>query len=96
MNKVSLQSYHMVPDPFKLLLSHADHTFSEIGHVVARHFAERISSKTVSLALLAAMQILGLDWGLSSLLQTFALELPNSRTQELEGTPFPLPSRNAY
>ncbi|KAF8657090.1 hypothetical protein AX16_002277 [Volvariella volvacea WC 439] len=56
----------------------------EIGHVVARHTAERISSQTVWLGLMIVLQILGLDWGISNLAQKFLLELPNSRTQERE------------
>ncbi|GLB43055.1 putative peptidase family M48 [Lyophyllum shimeji] len=56
----------------------------EVGHVVARHTAERISSQTITISLLVVAQILGLDFGLSSILQRLLFELPNSRTQELE------------
>ncbi|EDR14669.1 uncharacterized protein LACBIDRAFT_305531 [Laccaria bicolor S238N-H82] len=56
----------------------------EIGHVVARHTAERMSSQTVIWGLLFLLQITGLDYGLFSLFQTFLMELPNSRTQERE------------
>jgi len=57
----------------------------EIGHVVARHTAERISSQTVLVALMILLQFtLGIDFGISSIVQKLLLELPNSRTQELE------------
>ncbi|KAF9458105.1 peptidase family M48-domain-containing protein [Collybia nuda] len=56
----------------------------EIGHVVARHTAERISSRTVVIGLLFLLSTLGLDMGISDAVQTLLFELPNSRTQELE------------
>ncbi|TFK59699.1 hypothetical protein BDN72DRAFT_965967 [Pluteus cervinus] len=56
----------------------------EIGHVVARHTAERVSSQTVVIILSLLMQSLGFDWGLSSLINNLFLELPNSRKQEQE------------
>jgi len=56
----------------------------EIGHVVARHTAERISSQAVFFAMVLVLQAFGLDYGLSNMLNKFLLELPNSRTQELE------------
>ncbi|KAJ3535466.1 hypothetical protein NMY22_g6483 [Coprinellus aureogranulatus] len=56
----------------------------EIGHVVARHTAERISSQFIWIGLGLVLQILGLDAFLSHSLTTYALELPNSRTQEKE------------
>ena len=59
---------------------------SEIGHVVARHTAERISSQTIWFLLAFLLQTLGLDHIVSNALTTFVLELPNSRTQEREGT----------
>lgn len=59
--------------------------FAEIGHVVARHTAERISSQVIRIALAIALQVVGLDSLISSLFNTYFLELPNSRTQELEG-----------
>ncbi|KAJ3566741.1 hypothetical protein NP233_g6814 [Leucocoprinus birnbaumii] len=58
--------------------------FPEIGHVVARHSAERVSSQTVTTALLLVLQAFGLDYLFTRPLHTFLLELPNSRTQELE------------
>ncbi|KAG6853501.1 hypothetical protein C0991_003775 [Blastosporella zonata] len=57
---------------------------TEIGHVVARHTAERISSQTVIYSLLGLASFLGLDVGFTQVVQHFLLELPNSRTQELE------------
>ncbi|KAG6334458.1 hypothetical protein ID866_4636 [Astraeus odoratus] len=56
----------------------------EIGHVVARHPQERYSSAKVLIFIAFLLQSAGLDWGLSRLLSTLLLELPNSRTQELE------------
>ncbi|KAF8152548.1 peptidase family M48-domain-containing protein [Crassisporium funariophilum] len=56
----------------------------EIGHVVARHTAERISSQTIVLGILVVLQALGLDLGVSQIVQKLLMELPNSRTQELE------------
>lgn len=55
--------------------------------LVARHTAERISSRTVLVALMVLFQFtLGIDFGISDIVQKLLLELPNSRTQELEGT----------
>lgn len=65
-------------DGLAAVLSH------EIGHVVARHIAERLSSQTISLGILFILSTLGIDMHLSSALQTYLLELPNSRTQERE------------
>ncbi|KAJ3755129.1 peptidase family M48-domain-containing protein [Lentinula raphanica] len=56
----------------------------EIGHVVARHTAERLSSQSVAIALSLFLSILGLDLGLSTILNKLLLELPNSRLQERE------------
>ncbi|KAH7914883.1 peptidase family M48-domain-containing protein [Hygrophoropsis aurantiaca] len=56
----------------------------EIGHVVARHASERYSSSKVFLLLAFMLQSVGLDLGFSNLLTTLLLELPNSRTQEIE------------
>ncbi|KAF8057445.1 peptidase family M48-domain-containing protein [Lyophyllum atratum] len=56
----------------------------EVGHVVARHTAERISSQTITISLLFLAQLLGLDYGISNIVQNLLFELPNSRTQELE------------
>ena len=52
---------------------------------VARHTAERISSQTVSFGLLFILATLGLDMHMTSALQTYMMDLPNSRTQEREG-----------
>ncbi|KAF6752363.1 peptidase family M48-domain-containing protein [Ephemerocybe angulata] len=56
----------------------------EIGHVVARHTAERISSQTIWIGISLLLQTLGLDAFISHSLTTYALALPNSRTQERE------------
>ncbi|KAK7453502.1 metalloendopeptidase [Stygiomarasmius scandens] len=56
----------------------------EIGHVVARHTAERISSQLPAIALTLLLTLTGLDLGISALLQKFMIELTNSRTQERE------------
>ncbi|KAH7925782.1 hypothetical protein BV22DRAFT_1010518 [Leucogyrophana mollusca] len=56
----------------------------EIGHVVARHASERYSSSKVLLVMAFVLQSFGLDLGLSNLINTLLLELPNSRTQEME------------
>ncbi|KLO12114.1 hypothetical protein SCHPADRAFT_941515 [Schizopora paradoxa] len=56
----------------------------EMGHVVLRHASERASSVKVLLIVASLLEILGLDFGISRLATTFLLELPNSRTQELE------------
>jgi len=59
---------------------------TEIAHVVARHNAERYSSMKVLLAFATLLEVLGLDVGIAKLLTTYLLDLPNSRTQELEGS----------
>ncbi|KAL0948029.1 hypothetical protein HGRIS_010654 [Hohenbuehelia grisea] len=57
----------------------------EIGHVVARHVPERISSQKVLFVIASLLELLGLDiFGSSRLMTNFLLELPNSRTQEKE------------
>jgi len=56
----------------------------EIAHVVARHNAERYSSMKVLIAFATLLEVLGLDVGVARVLTTFLLDLPNSRTQELE------------
>ena len=64
--------------------------FSPI-HTVARHTAESLSAQTVLFASMLFFQVfLGVDMGISSLMQTIMFELPNSRTKELEGTFFVL------
>ncbi|KAG0697831.1 peptidase family M48-domain-containing protein [Suillus ampliporus] len=57
----------------------------EIAHVVARHASERYSSSKVFLGIAFLLQtVLGFDFGITSLISTLLLELPNSRTQEYE------------
>ncbi|KAJ2918909.1 hypothetical protein MD484_g1505, partial [Candolleomyces efflorescens] len=56
----------------------------EIGHVVARHTAERLSSQIVWLGIATILDLLGVDFVLRGSLRTYLLELPNSRTQERE------------
>ncbi|KAF9228591.1 hypothetical protein BS17DRAFT_772208 [Gyrodon lividus] len=56
----------------------------EIGHVVARHAPERYSSSKVFILIAFLLQSIGLDIGVTNLLSKLLLELPNSRTQELE------------
>lgn len=56
----------------------------EIAHQVARHPAERMSSMKVLFALGFLLETLGLDVGVSRLLLTFMLQLPNSRKNESE------------
>lgn len=53
---------------------------------VARHTAERISSQTVVIGILFLFSaFFSLDFGISNMVQKLLFELPNSRTQELEG-----------
>ncbi|KAE9404927.1 hypothetical protein BT96DRAFT_812719 [Gymnopus androsaceus JB14] len=56
----------------------------EIGHVVARHTAERLSSQTVFMALGLFLALFGVDFGISAIINKMLLELPNSRLQERE------------
>ncbi|KAH6879680.1 peptidase M48 family protein [Coprinopsis sp. MPI-PUGE-AT-0042] len=56
----------------------------EIGHVVARHPAERMSSQYVLYAVVLGLQLLGIDYFVSQGISTYLLDLPNSRTQERE------------
>ncbi|KAF9524509.1 peptidase family M48-domain-containing protein [Crepidotus variabilis] len=56
----------------------------EIGHIVARHTAERLSTSSLFLGFTAVLALVGLDLGISYLLTTYALDLPNSRKQECE------------
>ncbi|KAF4622491.1 hypothetical protein D9613_009081 [Agrocybe pediades] len=51
---------------------------------VARRTAERLSAASTVLGLLALLAILGVDIGLSNLIHTYFVDLPNSRTQEKE------------
>jgi len=56
----------------------------EIAHVVARHNAEALSSQRLLLGVAALLEFIGLDFGLARVGTTYLLELPNSRSQELE------------
>ncbi|KAK4689916.1 hypothetical protein P7C73_g203, partial [Tremellales sp. Uapishka_1] len=56
----------------------------EVAHQVARHSAERMSSMKVLFVLGFLLESLGLDVGISRLLLTFMLQLPNSRKNESE------------
>ncbi|WVO18688.1 hypothetical protein L204_106408 [Cryptococcus depauperatus] len=56
----------------------------EIAHQVARHPAERMSSMKVLFFLGFLLESLGLDVGITRLLLTFMLQLPNSRKNESE------------
>ncbi len=53
---------------------------------VARHNSERYSSAKVFIAVAYLLEVVGLDFGLARILTTLLLDLPNSRTQELEGS----------
>ena len=67
-----------------ILLS-TDLSLIEIGHVVAHHTTERLSSQTVKLTLLMVSQFLfGLDFLTGNMLARYLLELPNSHTQEIK------------
>ncbi|PFH49167.1 hypothetical protein AMATHDRAFT_76345 [Amanita thiersii Skay4041] len=54
-----------------------------VSHV-ARHTAERLSSQTLIFGFFFLMDILGVDFGFSRIVQKLLHELPNSRTQERE------------
>lgn len=56
----------------------------EIGHVVARHVPESYSSSKVFLGLALLLEATLLDFGISRMLITYVLQLPNSRTHEKE------------
>ncbi|WWC87947.1 uncharacterized protein L201_002847 [Kwoniella dendrophila CBS 6074] len=56
----------------------------EVAHQVARHPAERMSSMKVLFAVGFLLESLGLDVGITRLLLTFLLQLPNSRKNETE------------
>ena len=58
----------------------------EIGHVVARHTAENVSSETIVFSLAVVFQsLLGLDLIFGNMISKYLLELLNSRTQEVKG-----------
>ena len=52
---------------------------------MARHASERVSSAKIGLAVISLLALMGLDFGLSNLVSTLLLELPNGRKKELEG-----------
>jgi len=56
----------------------------EIAHQVARHPAERMSYMKVLFGVSILLESLGLDVGMTRLLVTFVMQLPNSRTSESE------------
>ncbi|KAH0580173.1 hypothetical protein H2248_001697 [Termitomyces sp. 'cryptogamus'] len=56
----------------------------EIGHVVARHSAERISSEIINLLFLFLLQFMSFGMFNIASAQHFLFDLPNSRTQEYE------------
>jgi len=59
---------------------------TEIGHVIARHTAEKVSSEKIIFTLAIVLQSLfGLDIIFGNIITKYLLELPNSRTQEVEG-----------
>ncbi|KAN0137529.1 peptidase family M48 domain containing protein [Lactarius tabidus] len=56
----------------------------EIGHVVARHTAERYSYSKIFIAMGWLADIVGLPTGIGGLATTLLMDLPHSRTQEYE------------
>ncbi|KAF8489552.1 peptidase family M48-domain-containing protein [Russula emetica] len=56
----------------------------EIGHVVARHTAERYSYTKVLIAFAWLAEIIGLPNGFGDILTTLLMDLPHSRKQEYE------------
>ncbi|KAL4074570.1 peptidase family M48-domain-containing protein [Scleroderma yunnanense] len=54
-----------------------------LGHV-ARHPQERYSSSKIFIFVATLLQSVGVDWGLTNIINTLLLDLPNSRKQELE------------
>lgn len=56
----------------------------EIGHVVARHTAERYSYSKVLIAFAWIAEMIGLPYGFGDILTTLLMELPHSRKQEYE------------
>ncbi|KAL4065450.1 peptidase family M48-domain-containing protein [Scleroderma citrinum] len=51
---------------------------------VARHPQERYSSSKIFIFVATLLQSVGVDWGLTNIINTLLLDLPNSRKQELE------------
>lgn len=57
------------------------------SRAVARHTAERMSGMTFTwIGAFFLSYVLGIDMGITNAVNTFLRELPNSRTQEREGT----------
>ncbi|KAH8986768.1 peptidase family M48-domain-containing protein [Lactarius hatsudake] len=56
----------------------------EIGHVVARHSAERYSYSKIFIAMAWLADIIGLPSGVGGLATTLLMDLPHSRKQEYE------------
>ncbi|KAJ2932396.1 hypothetical protein H1R20_g4715, partial [Candolleomyces eurysporus] len=56
----------------------------EIGHVVARHTAESISSQKIWSGVAAILQLLSVDYTITQNLTALLFRLPNSRTHERE------------
>jgi hypothetical protein len=52
---------------------------------VARHASERYSSSKILILLAILLQAVGIDFGVARMLNYLLFNLPNSRTQELEG-----------
>ena len=52
---------------------------------VARHAPERYSSSKILILLAILLQAVGIDFGVARVLNYILFNLPNSRTQELEG-----------
>lgn len=68
----------------------------ETSTIVARHNSERYSATKVFIAIAYLLEILGLDFGLARILTTLLLDLPNSRTQELEGLRLEFPNELGF
>jgi hypothetical protein len=67
------------PDGLAAVLAH------EIGHVTARHNSEKVSQAQVGLFISSILvAVLGIDFGLSGLLQQYLVALPGDRRVELE------------
>lgn len=58
--------------------------FTEIAHQLARHTAEKVSGFKVLMFASLALEVLGLDIGLTRAAVTLLLSLPNSRKLENE------------
>ncbi|KAI0295074.1 hypothetical protein B0F90DRAFT_1213239 [Multifurca ochricompacta] len=56
----------------------------EIGHVVARHVAERYSYSKIFIAMAWLADLIGLPSGVGGIITTLLMDLPHSRKQEYE------------